>query len=444
MEVEEEDDFSSFTAVFPPNSVNVISAPTSSGKTHLVLQILKNRQLYFPREFTSVIVVQCNSNVDCSVYNEAATEAGLDLQIFSLEEFDVEEYLSEKSLLIFEDVQFVNNKITSCVNVHAHHFDLESVFIVCQSLIGTQDLFRLISLAHRVVLFFSTGSARRSSGYIVSQFFQDNEIKLYLKEIESYAGRNGNILLLEVNQLNGKNRTKYLAISGLENMSDLTMKPVTYFPHYNQKRKFEEAFGDNETEVDFDPDDLLDTSFLLVPARNVRKRSNGGEGGSAGGRGADKKSRWTMMSESLKEAIEMSTTAKKRFPMTVMVRSILSVPFFELTENGSHFQLEDQPATKVNTLDFAALATRQSGPGEKKFDPLFVRMTKMMLAKGVPATYFKNKALVQAASRFRIRRPIKQRRKKVTVGKKKASRKTVPKKRRRRQLRSVSPVDSQP
>jgi len=204
---------SSFSTIFPRNSVNIISANTNAGKTHFALEVIKNWKFYNPTPLTRVVVVLCNSSVDGNVYKLKDVDFPID--IYSIGEFEVDEHLSEGCFLIFEDVQVVTDTILRCINIYAHHCNLASLFLICQSLLGSSDLFRLISLSHRVILFFSSSAGCRVCKYISTSFFQDAELKARLAEIISFAEKNKHILLLEVNQLNGSNKSNFLAVSGL-------------------------------------------------------------------------------------------------------------------------------------------------------------------------------------------------------------------------------------
>jgi len=193
--------------------VNIISATTNAGKTHFVLQVIKNWSFYNPTPLERVVVVLCNNSVDGSIYKLQGEDFPID--IYTIDDFEVEDHLSQGCLLIFEDVQIVTDTILRSINVYAHHYDLASLFLICQSLLGNSDLFRLISLSHRVILFFSSSAGTRVCKYISTSFFHDFDVKARLKEIISFAEKNKHILLLEVNQLNGKNKSNFLAISGL-------------------------------------------------------------------------------------------------------------------------------------------------------------------------------------------------------------------------------------
>ncbi len=53
---------------FVPNSVNILTASTNSGKTTFLVDTLKHLDLYYTGQVEGVIVVLCNSCVDGEIY----------------------------------------------------------------------------------------------------------------------------------------------------------------------------------------------------------------------------------------------------------------------------------------------------------------------------------------------------------------------------------------
>lgn len=266
-------DESTYRTPFPPNSVNILCASTNAGKTTLALNVIRNQHLYFCRPLARIVVVLCNPIVDNrAFYLDGVNEETRELiVVVSLEDFDVESDLIAGTFLIFEDVQFLNKTILNCVNLHAHHSDLESVFIICQGLLGSHELFKLLSLAHRVVLFFSSSAATRLARYLVSSFFHDGEVKEYLKTIIAHAEKHKSVLLLDLNQLNGENKPRFLALDGVDQIAE--MKPAVVYPHTNERRNYDERFDKFEVDEADTDHDLPPGAFILVPAANVRRRT---------------------------------------------------------------------------------------------------------------------------------------------------------------------------
>ena len=70
--------------VFARQSINLLTGSSNSGKTQLLLSILKNRQLFFPAGAAkNVIYVHCNfKNIDASMEKPFEDELDLPLDIF--------------------------------------------------------------------------------------------------------------------------------------------------------------------------------------------------------------------------------------------------------------------------------------------------------------------------------------------------------------------------
>ncbi len=59
---------------FIPNSVNILTAPTNSGKTTFLIDTLRHLNLYYTGPVEGVIVVLCNSCVDGEIYKQLESE----------------------------------------------------------------------------------------------------------------------------------------------------------------------------------------------------------------------------------------------------------------------------------------------------------------------------------------------------------------------------------
>ena len=143
-----------FTPFFP-NSVNLISASTNSGKTTLVLNFLKfKKNCFVDPNFNRAVVVLCNDKVNAETYLELANE-NFQVEVCSLLEFIPEQILNDNDVLIFEDVSELPPVLSESMNVLAHHYNLNSIFLITQSILKGEKFKQLLSLAHRVILFFS-------------------------------------------------------------------------------------------------------------------------------------------------------------------------------------------------------------------------------------------------------------------------------------------------
>ena len=156
MDLEEERWLKPFYSPFFNNSVNLLSSATSSGKTFFLCKILENRDICFTTPVTRAVVVLCNPLVDGSVYKNLETD-NFQVEIVYLDSFSID-LLNERDILIFEDIGTVTKDITECINVVTHHFNLTSLFLVCQSILSSEDFKTLLSLSHRIFIYLS-GSA---------------------------------------------------------------------------------------------------------------------------------------------------------------------------------------------------------------------------------------------------------------------------------------------
>jgi hypothetical protein len=172
--------FSSYFSPFPKSAVTIFSAPTYTGKSYLVKQILLNQNRYFSSPLTRVFVLSCNQqaavfefeteNDDPNHKDNFSTADDLKFQLtdLPLEEFD-QNVLQPNDLVILEDVQAVTASIRVLINISAHHEHLAGVFVICQGLLGTK-IFELLSVCHQIVLFMQSTSVSRLAKYIINHF----------------------------------------------------------------------------------------------------------------------------------------------------------------------------------------------------------------------------------------------------------------------------------
>ena len=413
-----------FFVPFFPHSVNVLASSTNSGKTTLVLNILKHRNLCFARPIDKVLVVLCNTEVDGSVYTNLSSDS-LEVEIVFLHEFSPKDHLNVNDLLIFEDVSSLTKDILDCVNVYAHHLDLASVFIVCQSIFLEDEFKTLLSLAHRIFIFFSGTGGTKVAQYIRKFFFVNSELKEYFKTISSFAERHQQIVLFELNAIARKDKSHFLAISGFEHFFNLENYNTTLekeveegdektvmssekntpviFPHLHKQHLYENEYADNKTELDenvgIDPATLPRGSYLLVKAENVTKKTGPKKMTGANGQNAALSkcvTEWNDVNAQIKTHVQLGMKVAHRTDGILLVMSMLNSRHFCVTKDGKSFQIKDEPATSTALIDYLSTATRRSGPNEIPKE-LYVRVTKLLLNSKTPQAYIKNRALLDAA-----------------------------------------------
>lgn len=415
MEFEEETSYATdqYLVPFFPHSVNVICSATNSGKTTLLINILKHKEFCFVQPIQKAIIVLCNPQVSGEPYLELADDS-LDIEVIYLEEFSPKDHLSSNVALIFEDVPSLTKDILDCINVFAHHLNLASLFIVCQSIFAEEEFKLLLSLAHRIFIYFSGTGGTKLAQHIRQFFFVNAELKEYFKTIISYAERNKNIVLFELNEIARKDKPHFLAISGFENIfnqtsdnddsgdeSDLITKPTVIFPHLHKQHKYETMFHDNETEIEgIDPATLPRGSYLLVKAENVTSKKTKKQNQMLNETDCEKD--WKVVNDVISSDIETGLLYAKQQKAKNLAKSILNSKFFCITDKGKAIMIKDQPKTKAPLLDFLNAATRSNGPNEVS-DIRFVIFTKYLLKSLTPQSHFKNKALLNAALNKKIK-----------------------------------------
>ena len=374
---------------FYSNSVNILCSTTNGGKTTFLVNVLKNRTAYFSCDVQGVIVVMCNSVVEGDVYKELETD-DFEVQVLYLDTFEVE-HLKENYVIIFEDVSIVSQIIFDVINVYTHHLNLSSVFVVCQSIF--KDKFRdLLSLAHNLIFSFSGANGVRLAKYINHYFLAGDELKKYLMEITNLSSKLNSLVLLQLNAMAKKDVPKYFAIVGIENLykdhgSNLTL----VFPQLGTEQLYSAMFEDNETELEnFDSDTFPSNAFVLVPIKNVKKKSEQTKGTTT------VEQKWNYLNENLKEEIlNTFTHTKKQKPALLIAAKMLKNKDFSFSKDGSQVMIKDKPSTQISTIDFLDLASRPSFPNEppKPKQAIYALFVKKLVENGTPESIIKNKSL---------------------------------------------------
>ena len=423
---------------FPTCSVTLVPAPTFTGKSWLVKQLLLHQQLYFPKPLTRVIVVLCNPKAAVFELGEEEEEfnrQAIKLTSVSLDNFDPENLLPN-DFVVFEDVQFLTDHIRITINILAHHVGLSAVFILCQGILGSK-IFELLTYCHQIVLFMQSTSVARLANYIVQQFYQDKDLKEYLKTCIAYAERKKTVLLLEINSISSKQRGHHIAISHLQQLMDKQNPFAVVHPHPGRLVFYQKKFGECRTDFadnnDGNNDDgndnndnnnndtaendaalqmsalpLPPSSFLLVPAQNVTlaTKLNKNSADDATSLLSPHCDRWQDVVDNIQDMIEQNFNLKKWMTCKNLAREILRNKSFCLSEEGRMLHLKNpsgkessslSSSTSVPLLDFIMAATKQQSPNERTNPNAikhFVPFVKALLKNHCPEMYFKNKTLL--------------------------------------------------
>ena len=383
-----------FTPFFP-NSVNLISASTNSGKTTLVLNFLKfKKNCFVDPNFKRAVVVLCNDKVNAETYLELANE-NFQVEVCSLLEFIPEQILNDNDVLIFEDVSELPPVLSESMNVLAHHYNLNSIFLITQSILKGEKFKQLLSLAHRVILFFSGVQASKVALHIKKHYFANLEIKDYFKEIISYCEKNKSVALFELNDVNGRFQTTYFAIVNFDIYFGSEKKQTFVFPKMNDSLIVDSSFSDNSTSLS-DTDNLPQTGFVLVPVKNVIKKSVQKE--KERKKETDKEKIWKKMDASLQEDIENGLKYKHQQFAKNIAKSILNSKYFKVSIDGKTLRIVDSPKSSVSLLDYLNAASRLGAPKET-FEPVFYQITKLLILSKTPKFYIRNKNLFNPPSK---------------------------------------------
>ncbi len=233
----------------------------------------------------------------------------------------------------------------------------------------------------------------------------NSELKEYFKTIISYAERNKNIVLFELNEIARKDKPNFLAISGFDSYFDedessesstgSVKKPTVVFPHLHKQNMYETMFEDNQSEIEgIDPSTLPRGSYMLVKAENVTskklktKLSDSNE--------TDCEKDWKSLNDNIIEDIESGLKYDKQQKAKNIAKYMLKSKHFCFLKDGKSVMIKDQPKTDSALLDYLSTAIRSSGPNEIP-NPKYLLFTRFLLMSKTPECFFKNRALLNGA-----------------------------------------------
>jgi hypothetical protein len=370
---------------FVPNSVNILTASTNSGKTTFLINTLKHIKSYYSGPVEGVIVILCNPCVDGDIYKQLQSD------IFSVEIEYCETFesstLKENFVVIFEDVSELSPIILECCNVKAHHLNLASIFIVVQFALDNQ--FKpLLSVAQNIIFSYLGVNGVRLSKYINKYYTAGQDLKDYLTHITLNSAKLNNLLLLQLNQIARLDQPNFFAIAGIDNMyKNDPSTPALVFPQLNKQQAFIDAYDDNEAELTIDPTTLPQDAYILVPVKNVKKRSQRLK------EETSHEKKWNDLNDIIKQEIQLNMKLKKQQPALQIVSKMLRYSDFSFSRDGSLVMIKGHPKTSVPLLDFLQVAARPSVPNEKP-NPVFVLFVKTLLSRGAPTSMILNKFLL--------------------------------------------------
>lgn len=389
----------SFTP-FPKYSVNIVTGPTSVGKTYFVKQIVNNYKTFFSGPVSRVVVVLCNARVQSIDFDP---DLDLPVEQTLLSDF-VPDHLEDNDLVIIDDLQHVTPEVKLTISVCAHHQSLASLFVITHSLLGSPQ-FGLLSLSHRVFLFLGSTANKRLTNYILDHFYTDPEVKGYLKTVLNFCSQQNQVLALELSPVGGGRGPQ--AICAFSHLTQLVSADKKYcylypLPHFGETfvNRFQ-AEPPVTMSVTFltEPTtrDLPANTLIALPAQFVSEQQQR-DVTTTHDDCADR-TMWETTLQDIEDNIESYFPIKKWKVCKNLAKEILSNSAFCITQDGKYMHLVDKPHnTKVNLISFIGLATRKAGPTEhvlKKPEwQVYSPHIQTLLAHGTPRELFVNTLLL--------------------------------------------------
>lgn len=386
---------------FPRNSVNLVTGPTSVGKTRFIKHLFDNFNVYFDAPVSRILVVQCNDRIQPIQFQ---LKDEVPVEHVSLSHFDPDQ-LSANDLVVMDDIQKVTDSIRMCISVCAHHYDLVSLFVVTHSILGHLN-FELLSLVHRVLLFAKATPNVRLSKYIASHFFSDPELKTTLQEMVSFAHRQREILCIELSPKAGSGEAIDVPLMGATHLERLAHPTDAYclvFPQPFAGMEYETSLGDtieSTATVDNLPPSLPKHTLVVVPVRSIRKKPSGAGGESSDGGGlCSQESDWNRTAEEIENNIDSFFKPARWKDCKNLAAEVLRNKNLCIYKNGRYFHRKGQPKIRVTMLDFLHHVTRKIGPRETSsgLEPhqerLYKQHVRQLRDLGSPMSIFKNRFL---------------------------------------------------
>ena len=375
-------------------------APTNSGKSTYLKNILEHAHLFFAEPFERIVVINCHALVSTYELDQLPDCPWpiAPVEHYLLADFETE-ILQASDLLIIEDLQELTPNIKLLVTAITHHCDLSACFIVTHSLLGSRQ-FELLSYTHKVILFLKSAAVARLALYIVRHFFVDPDLKTYLKSILGVAESQQAIIHIEVNPIAGKSTAHHIALSHLLQLT-VPKGFCLLYPHPNTMSVYENSQrGSDIDSLDLDnlPQQLHPDSFILVNAKAVQhwKKPLAECAEEAG------EKEWIEACNTLEDMINDTVPASKLFKAKSLCKELLKNPQFCLDTSGRTMHFINKPKVTFSALDYILVATRQAGPSEmNKINDtqykLYRLVTKCLLNHNTPTQLIKTKVLLATA-----------------------------------------------
>ena len=398
--------------VFARQSINLLTGSSNSGKTQLLLSILRNRQRFFPHGAAkNVIYVHCNfKNRDAPLENPFEDELDLPVDIFNLYDVNLTALLNPGAVVILDDVVDLTPEIKHMLTYATHHHDV-TLFMVTQGLLKS-ELFRALYQVHNLILNFGNTATVNLGRLIVKQFFMDRETKDRLLEIFGLSHKHRMTVVLKLNEVASasKGYKNVLLFANIDQLCDSVQPYCLVYPRLGAEELFEKS-------MNFGPEVKEDT-FVVVKAQHVRKKrkreedseDEEDESGSETKRDRKKKKkeeteeeeRWNDMYQTVVEQVRLAFKPNKWSSVIFLLKEILRVKKFILSSKEDGFRsllIKGKKKLRISLIDFLNVLSRRSYPNEdtSKF-AVFLPYVKLLLASRVPLSFIKNAKLTELAN----------------------------------------------
>lgn len=377
-------DMKQFTP-FPQNSVNIVTGPTSIGKTYFITQLLNNHQVYFSN-VNRIVIVVCNASVE---FVSLCPDLEVEVVQLPLSDFHPNEELQENDLVVIDDVQNLTDAIRYTTSVATHHLNLASLFIVTHTLLRSRN-YELLSLSHRVFLFLRAASNAKLAKYVFQDFFPDPEEKEYLTKVLHYCQKNNQVLCLELNPIvSHPGSDNFIAFSHLDQLA--TNNFCLLYPHPAAASNMFAV--DAKFAQDFPLEEMPPGTYVGVPADVIVKQKAQVEKKQV----CSDETMWNQTMREIEDNIEGYFKSHKHRQCKNLAKEILQHHNMCVTLDGRYFHIKERPRTKVSLIDFIALATRRAAPMEVSRKPFWNNYSLLvdeLLKNDAPLELFSNKLLL--------------------------------------------------
>jgi len=398
--------------LFPRKSVNLISAPSNTGKTTLLQNILRYRQHFFDQDgVKGLIYVNCSAGSASAVLENPFEEfeGEFEVLVFALGDVeDVDSLLKDREgyVVILDDVVAVGPVVDYFVTYATNHGEV-TLFLVTQSLLSNKKLYSLIYKVHTLTLFFGNSYTPPLVRQLLKDFVLDEELKRSLRAYFGKCETNRLTCLLKLNAP-ASAPFAYKKVRVFAGINQLFSGPRGYcvvHPEQNQAQSLQSA-------MEFGPE-VDGETLVLVKAKFVKRREEeeGEQQRPESSESNRDKSKWSDMYKRVLEDLKAYFNVTKWKNVVSLFKEILRIEDFTLgsKQDGYKtliFENNDETVT-CSLVDLISLLVRRSHPFEKleNYVP-FVPFIRHLLKRNVPHSFIKNKkALELGQTRGKIRIP---------------------------------------